>query len=277
MTTFTKMSGGGNDFVVLAQEVAPPEADLAEWVRCVCRRGLSTGADGVLVLGPSSTADVRLVHYNADGGRSSLCGNGTRCAARWTRRQRGPVDHVTLETDCGPVEARFPSDEQVSILLPFACRAPQPRRVQLEGAAAVEGYFVEVGIPHFLAPVESFEDVDVEETGGAIRRHAMFAPDGTNVSFLVRGDDGSLELRTFERGVEAETLACGTACVAAAILAVERGWSRAPVVCHTRSGLELQVGLEGSAEGYRGLRLQGDARFIYEGNLAPEALKWTSR
>jgi diaminopimelate epimerase len=136
---------------------------------------------------------------------------------------------------------------------------------------------VEVGIPHFLAPVESLEGLDVQQIGGGIRHHAMFAPQGTNVSFLVRHDEGSLELRTFERGVEAETLACGTACVAAAILAVERGWSRAPVVCHTRSGLELRVELEASAVGYRGLRLQGDARFIYEGNLDPEALKWTSR
>jgi diaminopimelate epimerase len=277
VTAFTKMSGGGNDFVVLAQELAPPEADLAEWVRRVCRRGLSAGADGVLVLGASSTADMRLVHYNADGGRSSLCGNGTRCAARWTRRQRGPVDRVTLETDCGPVEAHFPSDEQVSILLPFACHAPQLRRVALQGAVAVEGYFVEVGIPHFVAPVESFEGVDVHETGGAIRRHAMFAPQGTNVSFMVHRDDGSLEVRTFERGVEAETLACGTACVAAAILAVERGWSQGPVVCHTRSGLDLRVELEAAEEGYHGLRLQGDARFIYEGRLASEALKWSNR
>lgn len=277
MTAFTKMSGGGNDFVVLAREVLPRDTDLAVWVRRVCRRGLSAGADGVLVLGPSSTADARLMHYNADGGRSSLCGNGTRCAARWTRRQRGPVDCITLETDCGPVEARFPSGEQVSILLPFRCRAPQPRRVELEGAAAVQGYFVEVGIPHFVTPVESFEGVDVQETGGALRRHAMFAPRGTNASFVARCDDGSLEVRTFERGVESETLACGTACVAAAILAVERGWSRAPVVCHTRSGLDLRVELEAAAGAYHGLRLQGDARFIYEGHLAPEALTWNSR
>lgn len=274
MTEFTKMSGGGNDFVVLAQEEAPAEADLVDWVRRVCRRGLSTGADGVLVLGPSSTADVRLVHYNADGGRSSLCGNGTRCAARWTQRRQGCVGQVMLETDCGLVQARFLPDEQVSILLPFVCSVPQWRRVPLEDAVAVEGYFVEVGIPHFLVPVESFGEVEVQQTGCALRRHSMFAPQGTNVSFVIHNDDGSLDLRTFERGVEAETLACGTACVAAAILAVERTWSRTPVVCHTRSGLDLRVELEAGAEGYHGLRLQGDARFIYEGRLAPEALQW---
>jgi len=273
VTPFTKMSGGGNDFVVLTQDVAPQPPDLADWVRRVCRRGLSAGADGVLVLGPSSAADVRLVHYNADGGRSSLCGNGTRCAARWTRRQRGSVERVTLETDCGEVEARFPTAEQVSIRLPFTCRAPQGRSVQRKGEPAVQGYFVEVGIPHFLVPVESFEGVDVQGTGAAVRRHEMFAPHGTNVSFLVRRDDGSLDVRSFERGVEAETLACGTACVAAAILALEQGWGRAPIVCHTRSGLDLQVTLEATAKGYGGLHLQGDARFIYEGRLAPEALE----
>jgi diaminopimelate epimerase len=113
----------------------------------------------------------------------------------------------------------------------------------------------------------------VHGTGGALRRHAAFAPHGANVSFLHKRRDGTLDVRTFERGVEAETLACGTACVAASLLDVGQGRSRTPVVCHTRSGLDLQVALEAVPEGFGGLQLQGDARFIYEGRLDSEALK----
>jgi diaminopimelate epimerase len=270
------MSGGGNDFLVLDQESAPHPEDLSDWVRSVCRRGLSVGADGVLLVSPSTSADVRLLHYNADGGRSQLCGNGTRCAARWHRRRHGDGP-VTLETDAGTIEARFPEEDQVSLLLPFGCTGPERRHVPLDQGPAVTGYYLEVGIPHFVVPVESLDGVDVEDTGGALRRHALFAPQGTNASFVLPLADGGLDVRTFERGVEAETLACGTACVAAAVVAVEQGWSREPVVCHTRSGIRLTVDLQRAAGGYQELRLQGDARFIYEGRLDAEAVTWNRR
>jgi diaminopimelate epimerase len=274
---FTKMSGGGNDFLVLAEEAVASGTDLSSWARALCRRGLSVGADGILVLGPSRTADVRLIHYNADGGRSNLCGNGTRCAARWVRRRHGNQEAVTLETDAGTVEARFPSGGSVSIRFPFSCRRPESCRLELRDASPVEGFFLEVGIPHFLMHVDSLESIPVHDLGAAVRHHESFGPQGTNASFVSPRSDGSLDLRTFERGVEAETLACGTACVAAAILAVDQGWSRAPVVCHTRSGIDLEAQLEAGGDGYRDLRLLGDARFIYEGRLLGDALVWNGR
>jgi diaminopimelate epimerase len=273
---FTKMSGGGNDFLVLGEDQAPPEPERPAWVRRVCRRGLSVGADGVLVLGESPAADVRLVHYNADGGRPELCGNGARCAARWARLRRGGDGPLTLETDAGPVEARFPSPERVAIRFPFRCGRPRAQRLDL-GELALDGFFLEVGIPHFLAPVESLEDYPVHRRGRRVREHPDFGARGTNATFLSRRDDGSLDLRTLERGVEAEVLACGTACVAAAVLAVDRGWSRSPVVCHTRSGIDLVAGLRGTEAGFEDLSLEGDARVIYRGNLHQEALAWTDR
>ncbi len=268
------MSGGGNDFLVVEAGLAPDDEQVSAWVRRLCHRGLSVGADGVLIVGSSATANARLVHYNADGTRSSLCGNGSRCAARWVRREQKLPGTVTLETDVGVLEARFPSDGQVSIGLPFHCRPPEARDVALGPGETIAGHFVEVGVPHFLVVVDSLEAAPVQDIGSRLRNHARFQPQGTNVSFVRRRPDGALELRTFERGVERETLACGTACIAAALLAAKEGWSQTPLICHTRSGIELTVEFDAVGDGYSGLRLVGDARFVYQGDLSDEGLVW---
>lgn len=269
---FTKMSGGGNDFLVVEAGDLADLPDLGLWIRSVCRRGLSVGADGVLVMEGGIGTGARMIHYNADGGRSSLCGNGSRCAARWAHQHGWGGDPLTLETDSGPVVARFPAPGRASVRLSLTCAAPEPRRLELGEGGVAEGYFLSVGIPHFLEPVRSLEEVPVGSRGRQLRSHRTFGAAGANATFLQVGADGSLHLRTFERGVEAETLACGTACLAAAILAVDRGWSRAPVICHTRSGLDLIVGMEQVDGGYTGLTLEGDARVIYRGQLTGEAL-----
>jgi len=271
---FTKMSGGGNDFIVVEAASLGAVPDVPYWVRRVCRRGLSVGADGVLVVEDLGPAEVQLVHYNADGGRSSLCGNGTRCAARWARPRAGGAETIRLATDAGPMEARFTPTGGVTVWLGLRCAAPQVRHVELEDGATVSGHYLEVGIPHFVARVEALGDIPVDRIGGSIRRHVAFGEAGTNVSFVAPRPDGVLEIRTFERGLEAETLACGTACVAAAVVAVEAGWTGPPVVCRPRSGIDLVVGLTETGGGYENLSLEGDARVICEGSIEPEALEW---
>jgi diaminopimelate epimerase len=270
---FTKMAGGGNDFIVIDARDARPIADLHGFVRDVCRRGLSVGADGVLLVDRSAGDPIVLAHYNADGGRSRLCGNGTRCAARWARLRHGGAEALRVRTDAGEVLARFPERRgRVELRLGFGCAAPEARRLDLDGRP-VEGHFVEVGIPHFLVEVPDVARAPVASLGPWLRRHPAFGPAGTNVSFVARRPDGSIDIRTFERGVEAETLSCGTGCVAAGVLAVHRGWRRGPVVCRTRSGVDLVVGATAGEGGtYADLRLEGDARVIYEGRLSADAI-----
>jgi len=271
---FVKMSGGGNDFVVIAAEVAAAIPDLRTWIRSICRRGLSVGADGVLVVGGSSGEEVSLTHYNADGGRSELCGNGARCAARFAHDQGWGGEPLRIRTDAGTVEASFAANGEVTVRLGVACGRPQRVDLDLAAAGAVSGFFVRIGIPHFVTRVGAIATAPVSVAGPAIRRHAAFGGDGTNVSFIAPRADGSLDIRTYERGVEGETLACGTGCMAAAAVAVDRGWSSSPVTCHTASGVDLTVALVGTESGFEGLSLAGDARLIYAGRLHPEALVW---
>jgi len=186
-------------------------------------------------------------------------------------RQR---DAVRRSLGARPMEARFTPTGGVTVWLGLRCAAPQVRHVELEDGATVSGHYLEVGIPHFVARVEALGDIPVDRIGGSLRRHVAFGEAGTNVSFVAPRPDGVLEIRTFERGLEAETLACGTACVAAAVVAVEAGWTGPPVVCRPRSGIDLVVGLTETGGGYENLSLEGDARVICEGSIEPEALEW---
>ena len=271
---FVKMSGGGNDFIVIAAELAAAIPDLQAWIRSVCRRGLSVGADGVLVVGGSPGEVISLVHYNADGGRSELCGNGARCAARFARAQGWGGEPLRLETDAGAVEASFAGNGEVTVRLGPACGLPQRVDLDLAPAGKVSGFFVTVGIPHFVSRVAAIATAPVSVTGPAIRRHGAFGSEGTNVSFIAPRPDGSLDIRTYERGVEGETLSCGTGCVAAAAVSVDQGWTSSPVTCHTASGIDLTVTVVRTESGFEGLSLAGDARLIYAGRLHPEALSW---
>jgi diaminopimelate epimerase len=271
---FTKMSASGNDFIVLDAAEAARLPDPEGWIRRVCQRALSVGADGVLVVGAATAGGVPVAHFNADGGRSALCGNGTRCAARWSRRRGLGGDPLRLLTDAGEVVATFPGGERVTVELAPSVGSPSPRRVDLPGGSTVSGFSLTVGIPHFVARVARVAEVPVDSLGSQIRRHPGFGDAGTNASFVELGADGSLEIRTFERGVERETLACGTACMAAAVVAADRGWSSAPVRCRPRSGIEVAVDFDRTDRGYAAIRLTGDARLIYEGRLTAEAARW---
>ena len=268
------MSGGGNDFVVLESGAASSIGDLPRWVRAICRRGFSVGADGVLILEPEASGSIRMVHYNADGGRSELCGNGTRCAARWAQRRGLVADSIRLTTDCGPMEAFFLEGGAVEVRLGIRCPAPEERAIDMRDGSTVSGYYVRIGIPHFIVRVDAVADVPVAIRGGEIRRHPGLGADGANVSFVAVRPGLPLEIRTYERGVEAETLACGTGCVAAAVVAVDRGWRQAPVACRPRSGIELTVAVRAGEQGYEDLGLTGDARVICEGAIGSEAAEW---
>ena len=264
---FTKMSGAGNDFVVLEGGAwAGLPGDRARWVRGVCRRGVSVGADGVLVVAPEGADRIRVTFFNPDGGEA-FCGNGSRCAARFARtRGLTTADSMILATSIGDVPAVV-TGRVVSLTLP----APEDRgEVALTGpGGSFRARFVVAGVPHVVVPVSGLTEYPVERVAPELRRHPALGPDGANVNFVETDAAGRIHVRTFERGVESETLACGTGAVAVAC-AARRG-AGATVTVVPRSGLPLSVTLSG-ATGPGFARLTGDARFVFEGVLDPEAI-----
>jgi diaminopimelate epimerase len=265
----TKMSGAGNDFVVVdASTWDAIPGDREAWVRGVCRRGVSVGADGVLVVGPGEAGRVKVTFFNPDGGEA-FCGNGTRCAARYAVvKGIAPGPAIVLATAVGEVPAELEGDAVTLTLLP-----PQDRgAVDLpNGAGTVTGRFVLAGVPHVVIPVAGLDAYPLVASARAWRRHEAFGPGGANVNVVEQDAAGRVRVRTFERGVEGETLACGTGAVAAAYAARLAG-AADPVTIVPASGIPLRVELPGDARNPTVARLSGDARFVFEGRLGREGI-----
>jgi diaminopimelate epimerase len=264
------MAGGGNDFLVFEadgrQLVLEDRARLAR----LCRRGLSVGADGALFLSPSEPDRLRLDYFNSDGGLASFCANGTRCAARYAVT-RGLVAGEELEIETG--WARIPArvgKESVTLHLPALPPSGEAVRVSGDGLPPT-GTPMCVGVPHLVVFVGSnLAALPIDRLAPPLRRHPDL-PDGANVSFVEVLSDRRLAIRTFERGVEGETLACGSGVVAAAVVAARGGRVRPPVVCDTRSGAPFTVAFTPSDGPIADATLEGDAREIFTAELNEEA------
>ena len=270
---FLKMSGSGNDFIIIDnREALVPEAQLMRLVIGACRRKMSVGADGMIFIESSANLDFKWRFFNADGSLPDMCGNGARCAARFAFIHGIADRQMAFETLAGTIEATV-GDDTVKI------RMTEPRDLktgtilELEGTPTAVGS-INTGVPHVVMVVDDIEAVAVVKTGRLIRYHPKFAPDGTNANFVAVDSNGTILIRTYERGVEDETLACGTGNVAAAlILAHERGL-RSPVMLTARSGGKLTVHFDAQAGRFQDVFLEGDARVIYRGDLWEEA--WRS-
>ena len=261
------MSGAGNDFVVLgATEASGLGPRLATWVRAVCRRGLSVGADGVLVVEPSGDNRVTARFFNPDG-TEAFCGNASRCAARFAV-SRGMVqgNSMVLETAIGDVDAQVRGPSVLLTLPPPAdlgCILVETERGGLEGRGIL------AGVPHFVVWAEEVGSFPLNEWGPLVRRHARFAPEGTNLDVAAPHGDGAIAVRTWERGVEGETLACGTGAVAVALAARLKG-KEETVRILPASLVPLVVTLPGPADAPKRTLLEGDARIVFEGVLSDE-------
>lgn len=265
------VSGCGNDFLALLEPARDPTAEeIARW----CARGVSLGADGVFTLRRLAPGRVAMRYWNADGHEAALCVNGTRCAGRLALARGwggdGP-DALVIETGAGPLRARPAGETAIALELP----APDglPRRVTLATPAGeLTGWFVTVGVPHLVVPwPRSLAACPVAELGAELRHHAEFAPAGTNVDFVRWPEPHRLEIRSFERGVEAETLACGTGVLAAVAVGLLREQAKLPVVALTRGGFELEVSGETVDSSPSRWSLAGDARLLGEIEVAREA------
>ena len=267
---FMKMSGSGNDFILIDHR--KPFLDqglLKAFIRSVCRRRVSVGADGLILIEQSEQADFKWHFYNADGSEAEMCGNGGRCAARFASLKEIAGPSLTFETLAGILSAQV-NGKRVKLEM------THPHDIKLDESIPVEGQEVilsriNTGVPHTVFFPKDIEDVDVIRVGREIRFHPHFAPSGTNVNF-VRVDDGSqLSLRTYERGVEDETLACGTGAVASALIAALKGWVNSPVTIRTRGGETLQVYFDIEGMEVKQAFLEGDVHIIYEGEMWEEA------
>jgi diaminopimelate epimerase len=270
-TEFYKMSAGGNDFIVFDNRAGALRASaIGDLVRSVCTRALSVGADGAVLLEKSAGADLRALFFNPDG-RPTFCGNGARCAARLAYLKGIAPARMTVETDLMTHRA-----EVRGTFVSLEMRDPRGFDDAVEVAVdgeRVRGAFVDTGVPHLVVFRNVPPSRSIEPLGRALRAHPRFGPAGVNVNFVQPLPDGGLSIRTFERGVEAETLACGTGCVAAALAAGAAAKASPPVRLVTRSGESIRVRYEGDPRAARGVRLEGEARLVYVGQLTEEAIQ----
>lgn len=268
---FWKMNGAGNDFIIIDHRIPLiPRERMTEFARLVCRRKFSVGADGLFLIESSDRADFSWRFFNADGSEAEMCGNGARCVARFAYMQGIAAARMRFETLAGIVDATV-ADTQVTIRMTPPHSFRFDRRIEIAKETFL-AHCVDTGVPHAVLFVEDIDTVDVVDLGRRIRHHPDFAPAGTNVNFIGRTGNG-LRIRTYERGVEDETLACGTGVVAGALIAAAKGFADSPVEMITAGGVALTVHFSGSREaGNEQVLLKGPAHLVYKGELAAEAL-----
>jgi diaminopimelate epimerase len=264
---FWKLEGAGNDFLGLDGRAGGFKLKRQQ-IADLCDRRRGVGADGVLVVEKPKVrgADFRMRYYNSDGGEAEMCGNGARCFALLARAVSGRKgNELRVQTQAGLLTLRMSGREvQVSMTEPTKLRLG--KKVVVAGRKVVVD-FLNTGVPHAVLFVRSVRSIDVAKQGRAIRYHSAFAPSGTNVNFVEIGRGNRIHVRTYERGVEGETLACGTGVVAASILSNLRRGLRSPILVTTRGGDNVRVGFSMENGHARKVTLQGPARIVYRGVL----------
>jgi diaminopimelate epimerase len=263
---FAKMNGAGNDFILIDNRLGEVRLQPAQIVR-LCDRHRGVGADGVILLTPcaSGRADWAWEFYNSDGSSAEMCGNGARCFARFVARLTGVEREFRFETRAGIITARFEGQwVRVSLTDPADMRLRQ--KIDLSTGPA-EIHSINTGVPHAVLFVEDADQAMVGTLGPEIRHHARFAPRGVNVNFVQARGPGAIRVRTYERGVEGETLACGTGLTASALIAAELRGFKSPVQVQARGGDLLEVGFERRDGQFAGVTLAGPAEFVFEGRI----------
>ena len=264
---FFKMSGSGNDFVFVdARAESPGSLADPSVIRSICARGTGVGADGIVFLETDPAAAVRLTYINADGSRAELCGNATLCTTRLAvELGAAPATGFDIATDSGPVSARLVDGVPEIDLQPVAQALSDFPAIEREAGEDRIG-FAEVGVPHLVILCKNVEAVDVVGRGRPLRRHPSL-PRGANVNFVAPLENGDWRMRTYERGVEAETLACGSGAVATAILLTVWGLaSGGSVELVTSSGRRLRVRLKRDGSAWLP-SLAGEGRVVYQGRF----------
>jgi diaminopimelate epimerase len=265
MLRFTKMNGAGNDFVLIDNRSGAHKFSQRQ-IAFLCDRHRGVGADGVLLVEPpAGKADFRMRYYNRDGGEAEMCGNGARCFTRFVNKITGVFSDVSFETQAGVIQAQL-DGELVRLAM------SQPHGLVLGRTLDVSGvklatHFINTGVPHVVTCVDELESTPVQTWGAQIRHHPAFRPNGTNVNFIKEIEPGKIAIRTYERGVEAETLACGTGVTAAGLIYAALNNAMSPVHLLARGGDWLEVGFRRTGNGFGDVTLKGPADFAFEGSI----------
>src|ERR1043166_5084932 len=259
------MDGAGNDFVMIDNRAGDVRLK-PEQIARICDRHRGVGADGILLLEPGENgADFRMRYYNADGGEAEMCGNGARCFARFAKKIASVDNTISFQTPAGLIRAEL-CGELVKLKMSEPSDVRPNIQLEIDGEETLVHY-INTGVPHVVVPVARVDMVQVETQGKAIRRHKMFAPKGANVNFLEKRGPRQIAIRTYERGVEGETLACGTGVVASALIFSLLENATGPVDVLVRGGSELQVGFEKNDNRFTDVTLTGPAEFVFEGAI----------
>jgi len=266
---FAKLSASGNDFIVLDNRDRSFSSAASLLAQRLCSRRYSAGADGLILVEKSETATVRIRYFNPDGQEFNTCGNGGRCAARYTHLFVKDDRKITMETSIGIVKSEI-QDKSVKLQLV----APTEVRLGLEVVVDGElfkGNYVQIGDPHFCVSYKNIRNIDFVTIARKLRHHDALKPDGANIHFFEQTARDQMKIRSFERGVENETLACGSGCVSTAVSTFREGKSSPPVTFEPQSGIPVCVHFQ-PAEDIGEIYLQGDARLVYRGEAMLEAL-----
>ena len=266
--SFTKMNGAGNDFVMLDNR----DLSLAltkDQIEKLCDRHRGIGADGLLCVEPATDGgDFKMRYYNADGGEAEMCGNGARCFGRFVNHLHdNKLDRIEFETLAGMISAEFEGDQvRINMSAPHDLKLSQHLSV---AGAGLTVHSVNTGVPHATVFVDDLAAVPVCEWGAGLRYHDAFAPKGTNANFAKVIAPGSISIRTYERGVEDETLACGTGMVACALIHHELTGAESPISVLVKGGDTLRVGFEEQSKSdYTNVTLFGPADFVFRGSVS---------
>jgi diaminopimelate epimerase len=264
---FTKMNGAGNDFVMVDNRDGSVSLSDAQ-IALLCDRHRGVGADGLLAVEPAAGgADWRMRYYNADGAEAEMCGNGARCFARFVQKL-SPTSGgaVTFETPAGVISARLEGDQ---VSLGMSQPGPFADGVVLNAAGSeLTVYSINTGVPHAVVIVDDLDGAEVVPLGRTLRHHHHFQPRGTNVNFVRQLGPQHLAIRTYERGVEDETLACGTGVVAGALTVATLTGAASPIRVLVKGGDTLTVAFTPSADGFCDVILTGPADFVFDGSIA---------
>jgi diaminopimelate epimerase len=269
MIEFYKLSGSGNDFILIDNmDGSLQVGDLGAFAKSVCARRISVGADGLIILEPSDKVDFRWRFFNADGSEAAMCGNGGRCAARFAFLRKIAPRGMSFETLAGIIDAEVKEDS-VKIRLSAPHSLAMDDKIVVNGETLVV-HGINTGVPHVVHFVNDISNFNVFTTGRAIRFHDHFQPAGTNVNFASVRDAHSMDVRTYERGVEDETLACGTGSVASVLVASRRGLVQSPVDVHVQSKETLKVYFKQTTDGFSDVYFEGKVTVVYQGSLWEE-------
>lgn len=272
MIEFYKMSGSGNDFIIIDnRDLSLNVGDIREFVQKVCRHKLSVGADGLFLIEPSACADFKWQFFNSDGSTAEMCGNGSRCVARLAYIKGIAGKKMSFETIAGIINAEV-NDDVVKVKLTDPSDVKLAEKIDVDGRIFILDS-INTGVPHTVAFVDDLSSFAVAGWGRKIRFHEHFAPQGTNADFAAVLDRHKIQLRTYERGVEDETLACGTGMAAGVLAAAQRGLVDSPVEVLVQSGETLRIYFTRKDNRFTEIYLEGKVKMVYQGFLFEEAYK----